>query len=173
MHGYFLSQMAMYASYHRDRRNKMTHFVGVPAIVFAILIPMAMVDLWTTGGYTVTLATVFVATVLIYYLLCDFPLGIAMTVVNLPLLLLATWVAELGAATAWTAFAVLFIGGWIFQLVGHIFEGRKPALLDNLLQIFIAPMFLAAEVAVASGWRGDLARAMQEGIPDNAQADVT
>jgi uncharacterized membrane protein YGL010W len=35
--------------------------------------------------------------------------------------------------------------------VGHAFEGRKPALADNLFQIFVAPIFLAAEVFFALG----------------------
>merc|ERR1712062_883030 len=37
--------------------------------------------------------------------------------------------------------------GWIAQFVGHgVFEGRKPALMDNLLQVFAAPMFVTLEV---------------------------
>ena len=58
---------------------------------------------------------------------------------------------RLGAAPGWTWFAILFVGGWILQLVGHVFEGRKPALADNLFQIFVAPIFLAAEVFFALG----------------------
>ena len=30
-------QMAVYAAYHRNRWNRLTHFIGVPAIIFAIL----------------------------------------------------------------------------------------------------------------------------------------
>jgi uncharacterized membrane protein YGL010W len=59
-------------------------------------------------------------------------------------------------------FAVLFVGGWILQLVGHVFEGRKPALADNLFQIFVAPIFLAAEVFFALGYKHDLHRRVQE-----------
>ena len=33
------------------------------------------------------------------------------------------------------------------------FEGRKPALADNLFQIFVAPIFLAAEVFFALGYK--------------------
>jgi hypothetical protein len=28
-------------------------------------------------------------------------------------------------------FAILFVGGWILQLVGHVFEGRKPRVADK------------------------------------------
>ena len=53
-------------------------------------------------------------------------------------------------------FAVFFVGGWIFQLVGHMWEGRRPALADNLFQAFIGPMFIMAEVLMALGLKQDL-----------------
>ena len=66
------------------------------------------------------------------------------------------------ALLGWTWFAILFVGGWILQLVGHVFEGRKPALADNLFQIFVAPIFLAAEVFFALGYKPRLHAAMRE-----------
>lgn len=47
---------------------------------------------------------------------------------------------------------------WIAQFVGHgIFEGRAPALLDNLVQaIFLAPLFVWLEVLFAFGYRPEL-----------------
>lgn len=40
---------------------------------------------------------------------------------------------------------------WILQFIGHgKFEGRKPALLDNLVQaLFLAPMFVWYEVRIS------------------------
>ena len=49
--------------------------------------------------------------------------------------------------------------GWIFQLAGHAIEGRRPALADNFLQIFNAPLFLTAEVLFLLGFRNDLREA--------------
>jgi uncharacterized membrane protein YGL010W len=57
---------------------------------------------------------------------------------------------------AWIVFAVFFVGGWVFQLVGHVWEGRRPALVDNLFQAFIGPMFIMAEVMMALGWKQEL-----------------
>ena len=53
---------------------------------------------------------------------------------------------------------MLFVGGWILQLVGHVFEGRKPALADNLFQIFVAPIFLCAELFFALRLQAEAAR---------------
>jgi uncharacterized membrane protein YGL010W len=77
------------------------------------------------------------------------------------LLVAAAWIARQGAAFGWTAFGALFVGGWIVQLVGHKFEGRKPALADNLFQIFIAPIFLCAELFFALGYKPKLHAAVQ------------
>ena len=52
----------------------------------------------------------------------------------------------------------IHILSWIAQFIGHgIFEGRAPALLDNLIQaIFLAPFFVWLEVLFAFGYRPDL-----------------
>ena len=145
-------QMAIYAAYHRNRWNKLTHFIGVPAIIFSILIPMS----WVSIGGDLTLAHVFVGAVLAYYFLLDVPLALATTVATGALLYAAKLAAGTGAASGWIWFGAFFVGGWILQLVGHVFEGRKPALADNLFQIFVAPLFLVAEVFFALGLKRDV-----------------
>jgi uncharacterized membrane protein YGL010W len=145
-------QMAFYAAYHQDARNKATHFVGVPVIMLSLFIPLAWLRL-DIGGLGLTAAMVFAAIVLAYYFVLDVPLGLAMLVITAFLVWAGDRIASLGAAAGWSWFAVLFVGGWILQLVGHVFEGRKPALADNLFQIFVAPIFLGAEVFFALGYK--------------------
>ncbi len=153
MHRFFVEQMAMYTAYHRDGRNKATHFVGVPAIAFSLLVPMAFLRFAEIGGYGISLATLFAIGVIAYWIVLDAGFGIATAIALLPMIWLADWVVRQGATTAWIVFAAAFVGGWIIQLVGHAFEGRKPALVDNLLQVLIAPVFLVAELAFALGLR--------------------
>jgi uncharacterized membrane protein YGL010W len=154
-------QMSVYAAYHQDARNKATHFVGVPVIILSLFIPLAWprVEL---AGFTLTAAMAFAAVVLAYYFVLDVALGLAMLVVTGTLVWLGHAIAAQGALAGWTWFAVLFVGGWILQLVGHVYEGRRPALADNLFQIFVAPIFLAAEVFFALGWKPDLQRRVDE-----------
>ncbi|HUG78370.1 MAG TPA: Mpo1-like protein [Burkholderiales bacterium] len=153
-------QMAFYAAYHQDRRNKATHFLGVPAIMLSLLIPLAWLRI-ELGGFALTAAMLLAAAVLAYYFLLDVPLGAAMLVVTATLVWLGERIAAQGAVQGWTWFAVLFVGGWILQLVGHVFEGRRPALADNLFQIFVAPIFLAAEVFFALGYKPRLREQVQ------------
>src|SRR5690606_28963131 len=104
------------------------------------------VPLFTTGDNTVTLAAILWVVTGAFYLWLDRTIGGLMVLLAFALMLLAQWVAAQGSVIGWSVFALFFIGGWIFQLVGHAFEGRRPALADNLLQALIGPMFLVAEV---------------------------
>lgn len=70
----------------------------------------------------------------------------------------------LGTSSTVVAFAVLFIGGWVLQFLGHHYEGKRPALLDNIFQAFIGPMFLVAETMVVMGLRRDLAPFMTKHV---------
>lgn len=152
--------MAFYAAYHQDGRNKASHFIGVPMIILSLFIPLAWLSI-ELGSVPVTAAMVFAGVVLVYYFLLDVPLALAMLAVNAVLIWAGHQIAGLGAAQAWMWFGILFVGGWIIQLVGHVFEGRKPALVDNLFQIFVAPIFLAAEIFFALGYKPGLHDAVQ------------
>ena len=52
----------------------------------------------------------------------------------------------------------LFVTSWIAQFVGHgVFEGRAPALFDNLVQAFVlAPFFVWMEILFYFGYRPEL-----------------
>ena len=162
----FKRQLASYASVHRDRRNKATHFVGIPVIVFSLLL---VLTLWRLqpGERDVSGAAVVAILAVLGWMALDLGVGFVMA-----LLMLVAWYAAealgaaLGPAGTWVAFLMLFVGGWILQFLGHHYEGKRPALLDNIFQAFIGPMFLVAETMVALGHRPDLANLMH-------QADVT
>jgi uncharacterized membrane protein YGL010W len=149
--------MSVYLRYHRDPRNRLTHFIGVPLITFSLFIPLAWIRI-DVGGVTITAAHVFFAAVLIYYLLLDVAVALALAVVVGGLACLAYRVAALGHAIGWTVFAVAFVGGWIAQLLGHYFEGKRPALVDNFWQILVAPLFLMMETFAALGFKRDRLR---------------
>ena len=165
-------QMSFYAAYHQDGRNKATHFIGVPIIVLSLFIPLAWLRV-DVGGFPVTAAMLLAGVVLVYYFILDVPLALTMLVVNAALIWVGHEIASLGTMQGWIWFAILFVGGWILQLVGHVYEGRKPALVDNLFQIFIAPLFLAAEVFFALGYKPRLHAAVQERALKMRSPDAT
>ena len=163
----FERQMAIYATYHRDPRNRATHIIGIPAIILAILTPLAL-GRFSLSGAEISWAAVAAVVTFVVWLALDRPIGAATALFLLPALLIAEWIsASFAAATAWWVFAGLFAGGWVFQLWGHVFEGRRPALVSNLFQALIGPMFLIAEIFFALGWRRNLRNRVEAIIAEN------
>jgi len=162
-HGLFQRQLAGYAAVHRSPRNKATHFVGIPVIVFSLLLLLA---LWRVepAGHEMSMALLIGGLAVLAWIALDAGIGLIMAALMVPAWYAAEALAvRLGPSGSLTAFAVLFVGGWALQFLGHHYEGKRPALMDNIFQGFIGPMFLVAETLVAAGYRADLATVMGEG----------
>ena len=164
--------LTQYAAYHRDRRNLATHFVGVPMILFSII--LALATAWIPlGPVTLTAAVLVSIASVAYYLALDVKLAATMAVV---LFLMCAASSELthrldvGPSLAWAA--AIFVVGWAIQFVGHKYEGMKPAFLDDARQLVISPLFMCAEVYFALGMREDLRRYIEDRVgPTVARRD--
>lgn len=146
-------QLANYASYHRDRRNIITHFIGIPMIVVAIAILLARPGFEVAGITMAPIWFIALASVL-YYLVLDLRFGAIMAV----LIALAVWAGMAVAAmstAAWLAWGIgLFVVGWVAQFIGHYYEGRKPAFVDDIVGLLIGPLFVVAEAGFGFGlWK--------------------
>ncbi|WP_374763207.1 Mpo1 family 2-hydroxy fatty acid dioxygenase [Yunchengibacter salinarum] len=169
MRGWFYEQMAMYSAYHRSFRNQLTHHVGVPLIVFSLLVIAARVELMSLPGGPLTLAAALMGLLLLIYVVAVPLIGMVAVALYGVLLYAAQQVAALGLQPALIVFGAGFVGGWVIQFIGHAFEGRRPALFDNLVQIFMAPAFLIAEIlfalGVEQGLRAEIGRRMPRYLP--------
>jgi uncharacterized membrane protein YGL010W len=143
--------LSQYAEYHRDRRNIATHLVGVPMIVFAVGVLLAR-PAFALGGLALSPAWLLFAVTAAWYLTRgDLVVGAAVSAVVGVLVALAHGVAY-GSTASWLAWGVgAFVVGWIIQFVGHYYEGRKPAFVDDLAGLLVGPMFVTAEVLFALG----------------------
>jgi uncharacterized membrane protein YGL010W len=154
--------LAQYAESHRDRRNIATHCVGIPLIVFSLVVALAPVA-FPVAGVGITLAAVASVAACAYWLVLDAPLGIAMAVI---LFLMGAAASEITArlplAGVLALAAALFAAGWALQFWGHWFEGRKPAFVDDVRQLLIGPLFVLAELVFLFGGRPALRRAIEE-----------
>jgi uncharacterized membrane protein YGL010W len=149
-------QLESYAAYHRDPRNKVTHFFGVPLVTFSLFLALSWFRFRYAPDLPITAATLFYFVVMVYYVRLDWSIALWQIPVTLALLLAADRIALWPPRVSVLVFVSTFVGGWIIQLLGHAIEGKRPALMDNLLQIFNAPLFLTAEVLFALGRRRDL-----------------
>ena len=57
--------------------------------------------------------------------------GIPMIVISVPALFVSPWIA-----------LALFVVGWIFQFIGHAFEGNQPSFFRDPRFLLIGPMFI-------------------------------
>jgi uncharacterized membrane protein YGL010W len=158
-------QLESYGAYHRDTRNKLTHFIGVPLVTFSIFLVLSWFRFVAAPELPLSGATLFFLAVLVYYLRLDWHIALLQAPFNLVLLGLADRAALLPFGQSLTVFLITFVLGWAVQLLGHAIEGRRPALADNLLQIFNAPLFLTAEVLFLFGFRPDLHQGSELGHP--------
>jgi uncharacterized membrane protein YGL010W len=149
-------QIESYGAYHRDPRNKMTHFVGVPLVTFALFLFLSWFRFVPTPDLPITAATIFFLVVFVYYMRLDWSIALCQAPFTLAILWLADRAALLPVKLSVSVFLTTFIAGWIIQLAGHAIEGRRPALADNILQVFNAPLFLTVEVLSLLGLRRDL-----------------
>ena len=150
--------MVQYAHYHRDRRNIATHLVGIPLIVLSIGMLLSLVSM-DIAGQPVTLAAVLWLFSTLWYLTRgNLLLGLATSAVNGALIALAHtpeaaagWGLNLIWDAAWFPGLAVFVIGWIIQFVGHIYEGRKPAFVDDVVGLLVGPMFVVGEVLMMAG----------------------
>lgn len=151
--------LVQYARYHRDPRNIATHAVGIPLIVFAVGVLLARPS-WGMGlspaGLLWALTTAW------YLTRRHFALGLAVSLANLALVVLATLLVRGSADTLAWGLALLALG-WVVQFVGHYYEGRRPAFVDDLHGLLVGPMFVTAEALFALGWGQALRQQIEHG----------
>jgi uncharacterized membrane protein YGL010W len=148
--------LARYAAYHRDTRNIVTHFIGIPMIVLAVATLLSRPS-WNG----VTPALVLTLCSCLFYLRLALRLGLVMAA----LMGLSLWFGHAMAALPtprWLSVGVgLFVAGWVIQFVGHYYEGRKPAFVDDLSGLIIGPLFVVVEAGFLMGCWPELKRQVE------------
>ena len=124
-----------YAGYHRNPKNKVTHYVGIPMIVLAIICLLQRVVLMDVAGWSLNLAVLVLVPVSLYYLRLNTVTGAGMILIFVGMYLFTPMMTTL---TAW----FVFIVGWIFQFIGHHFEGNRPAFFQNAVHLLVGPMWI-------------------------------
>ncbi|MGG2399493.1 DUF962 domain-containing protein [Pseudomonas sp. SH1-B] len=156
-----VDHLAQYAAYHRDRRNIASHFIGIPMIVLAVAVLLSrpgfeLAGLWWAPATLVALAAA------LFYLRLDTRFGLLMSV----LLALCLWAGAILASAStvvWLSAGIgLFVIGWIIQFIGHYYEGRKPAFVDDIMGLMVGPLFVVAELAFLLGLRKEVEHAVVE-----------
>ncbi|MGP9799592.1 Mpo1 family 2-hydroxy fatty acid dioxygenase [Rheinheimera sp. NSM] len=155
--------LSQYARYHRDERNILTHYAGIPLILVAVF-SLLYWPLFSLAGIVITPALVLFIGGMAFYLRLDLRFGLVMFIFSGISLLLA---AQLAALPFWLwlgSSVALFVVGWVLQFIGHYYEGKKPAFVDDLVGLLVGPLFIVAELSFKLGLR----KPLQQDIEQNA-----
>jgi len=153
-------QLARYKSVHLNAKNIKTHFIGVPLIIWSLFVLLHLIpfELFSFGSaeslIRFNVASCFAVVVLGYYSFLHLRLALGLALFIMPILYTSAIVA-LAPNALWVALLV-FVIGWVIQLIGHHYEQAKPAFVDDVNQLLIGPFFLMAELYFMLGLEAEL-----------------
>jgi len=135
-----------YSRHHRHRLNRVLHGVAVPlavvgltGLLWALPVPAAFTDISPALNW----GTTFLLSAVVYYFILSIPLAIGL----LPFVLATT--AILGrleglAPALWQISLTLFLAALVLQALGHLLEGGRLRVLEDLHYLMIGPVWLMA-----------------------------
>jgi uncharacterized membrane protein YGL010W len=164
-------QFANYYEYHQNKINQIIHFIFVPVLLFSALMFLSLVNVPIIATSSVSLnqlvnnlGFVLALPLALYYLLLDRAAGLVLTA-QISLMIYTSIYLKYNVSRAEFYFiaAMAQIVGWGTQFFGHgVFEGRRPALVDNIFQTLIAPLFVVIEAFFFLGLKSDLKKQVEK-----------
>ncbi|KAF1810673.1 DUF962-domain-containing protein [Eremomyces bilateralis CBS 781.70] len=165
-------QLLFYGAYHHNPVNVGIHITCVPAILLTAFLfgtnspSIPLPPYLSSETFPLNAGTVAAVLYSGLYILMEPVAGSLLA----PLLLGGTAYANhltkaYGMTANYLALGVHVVS-WLAQFVGHgAFEGRAPALLDNLVQaLFLAPFFVWFEILFFFGYRPELKARLEKAV---------
>lgn len=176
-------ELLFYKQYHYNHTNVAIHMVFIPMILFTYILAfnyltipfdyaVTILDSWfgihdlktieKIAPY-LNLGSLLAVGYSLFYCLLDY-FGFLVTPLIVFVAIYGKYYTMTYLETSYSITqilsAIMFVNtvSWIFQFIGHgVFEKRKPALLDSLVQaLVLAPFFVVFEIAFFFGFRKDL-----------------
>lgn len=165
-------QLRFYGAYHHDPVNIAIHMTCVPLILitsFLFLTNASLPSFFTLPYLPSNFGIFFCTLYSLGYIALDPVAGGVLAPILLGCTVYATHLTSTYGSTAnkWSLGVHVF--SWLAQFVGHgVYEGRAPALLDNLVQaIFLAPFFVWLEGLFALGYRPELRGRLEKQVEED------
>ena len=142
-----------YGSSHKNKINKLIHWICVPAIFFSIValiwsIPLGPLEYLKISDYQyINWATIALVFVVVYYIKLSPLLTIGMIIFSTICLYVTNYLENLifnGKIEfqLWLIALIIFVISWIIQFIGHEIEGKKPSFLKDVQFLLIGPAWL-------------------------------
>ena len=145
-----------YGDSHRNPVNKVVHWLCVPVIVWTVVALLWLIPFPVDAGrlpVPVNWATLTLVAAQVYYFRLSLRLGAGLLLYNLVMIQLVVLVQYSSPWPLWQIAAVLFVGAWIGQFIGHLVEGRRPSFFKDLQFLLIGPAWLMAALYRVAGLR--------------------
>ena len=141
-----------YSFSHRHVTNKRIHFICVPLIFFTVIAFLFCVPLHTfDSGFTLTMAHVTLAFIVVYYLLLSLPIAIGMALYSVLCIAMCMLIQSLSQGNlVWIALGI-FVVAWMFQFYGHGVEGKKPSFFKDIQFLMIGPAWVMTNIYERAG----------------------
>jgi uncharacterized membrane protein YGL010W len=140
-----------YAVSHQNPKNKMIHYVCVPAIFFSIVglllsIPSGMISnlLGLKMPIIENWAFVVVVLLLVFYIRLSVAMAFKMFLFSMICLVLNFYIGQI--ISLWVFSIDVFLLAWIGQFYGHEIEGKKPSFVKDLQFLLIGPAWVIDNV---------------------------
>ena len=137
---------AEYAESHRNKTNKLIHWLCVPLIFWSILGFISIIPAphfcASYFGCISIVSLVAVVLVSLFYFKLSWKIALIMIFAMLLMEHLVYGINVHFTTKSWIVFLSIFIITWILQFVGHKIEGKKPSFLKDLQFLLIGPIWL-------------------------------
>lgn len=159
-----MEMLTGYAAAHRHPVNVAVHMVGIPVIMFGVLIPLTWVTIGI-DGFEASLAWLVVAGFFLFYMTLDALFALVFLAFALVMTWLAGLVGDLPIRVSGSIAAAAFVGGYLAQFIGHAIEKSPPVILKHPVQANLAaPFFTVVEAFKLLGLRDELFVEIQKRI---------
>ncbi|PHH89492.1 hypothetical protein CDD83_5957 [Cordyceps sp. RAO-2017] len=167
--------LTFYGAYHHNSVNVAIHMVCVPLILVSGFCMATYTGTlihtppWLTVPHLdLNLGTIAAVVYACLYVLLEPVAGFVLAAFCVGSTALANHMRVEDPQTTFRTALFVHIISWVAQFVGHgAFEGRAPALLDNLVQaVFLAPMFVWLEILFKLGYRRELQSRVEKGVQE-------
>lgn len=136
--------LSEYGESHKNKTNKLIHWICVPAIFFVIIgllwsIPTPTV--FEQFNFPVNFGSMAMLIALVYYRSLSSSLTLGMIFIGAGIVGGNFYLDKL-ETPLWLISTVVFVIAWILQFIGHGIEGKKPSFLKDLQFLLIGPLWL-------------------------------
>ena len=131
-----------YSQYHKNKTNKLIHWVCVPMIMFTLF---GLLSLINYSIYNINILQIFIILSLLFYLRLSISLSIGMLIISILFYYITTNIIStifLNKGQLLIIYIGIFTIAWIGQFIGHKIEGEKPAFFKDLQFLLIGPVWL-------------------------------